>query len=264
MTKSKIEDSTNEYEEIARRSRIKVLELIFAAQTSHIGSNLSCADIMAVLFEKMDLEEDRFVLSAGWKAAMLYYHLWRKGRINEEDLDSYCRDGSRFIGLAEPIIQDIPAAGGSMGYGLPFALAFAWDKKAKGEKGRIYVLMSDGEQAIGSTYEAARIATHHSLDNITVIVDRNGWQAMGKTEDILRIEPLRQFWEVMGWQAFEIDGHNFGEIESALNVACDRPVCIIARTVKGKGVKEFEDNNVFHYKAPSEREYRKALEELNV
>ena len=92
-----------DYADIAKQSRIKCLELVYKAQTSHIGSLFSCADIMAVLFEKMDLSKDVFVLSAGWKAAMLYYHLWRKGRITEEELNSYCQDGSKFIGLAEPM-----------------------------------------------------------------------------------------------------------------------------------------------------------------
>src|SRR3990167_10989970 len=107
------------YRKIARQSRIKVLDMIYKAQTSHIGSNFSVADIMAVLFEKIDLERDKFVLSAGWKAAMLYYHLLRKGRITEEELNSYCQEGSKFIGLAEPIVPEIIVAGGSMQLGVP-------------------------------------------------------------------------------------------------------------------------------------------------
>src|SRR3989344_3863390 len=107
------------YKEIARQARIKVIELIWKAQTSHLGSNFSIIDILTVLFEKADLDKDKIILSKGWAAASLYYFLWRKGRITEEELNSYCRLGSKFIGLAEPVIPEIPFAGGSMGYGLP-------------------------------------------------------------------------------------------------------------------------------------------------
>ena len=122
-------DNLGNYETIARDARKKVLELVYKAQTSHIGSNFSAIDIMTVLFEKMNLGKDKFVLSAGWKAASLYYFLWHKGRITEEELNSFCQPGSKFIGLAEPIIPDIMIAGGSMGMGLPGAVGLALAKK---------------------------------------------------------------------------------------------------------------------------------------
>ena len=253
------------YKEIARQSRIKCLELVFKAQTSHIGSLMSCADIMAVLFEKIDLNKDKFVLSAGWKACLLYFHLWRKGRITEEELNSYCQPGSKFIGLAEPIIPEIPAAGGSMGFGLPFGVGFALSKKIKKEEGKIYVLMSDGEMDCGTTWESVLIAAHHKLDNLVVIVDFNGLQAMGRVKDILNIEPLKDKWQAFGWEVREIDGHNFKEIEKALAESAPeegKPRVIIARTIKGKGVSFMEGNNLYHYKAPSDEEYQKALKEL--
>ena len=254
-----------DYKEIARQSRIKCLELVFKAQTSHIGSLMSCADIMALLFEKIDLNKDKFVLSAGWKACLLYFHLWRKGRITEEELNSYCQPGSKFIGLAEPIIPEIPAAGGSMGFGLPFGVGFALSKKIKKEEGKIYVLMSDGEMDCGTTWESVLIAAHHKLDNLVVIVDFNGLQAMGRVKDILNIEPLKDKWQAFGWEVREIDGHNFKEIEKALAESAPeegKPRVIIARTIKGKGVSFMEGNNLYHYKAPSDEEYQKALKEL--
>lgn len=253
------------YQEIAKQSRIKCLELVFKAQTSHIGSLMSCADIMAVLFEKIDLDRDKFVLSAGWKACMLYYHLWRKGRITKEELDSYCQPGSKFIGLVEPIIPEIPAAGGSMGFGLPFGVGFALAKKIKKEKGKIYVLMSDGEMDCGTTWESALLGAHHKLDNLFVIVDANELQAMGKVKKILNIEPLKDKWKAFGWEVREIDGHNFEEIEKALTLVPlekEKPIVIIARTIKGKGVSFMEGDNIWHYKAPSEEEYQRALKEL--
>ncbi|MDO8663590.1 MAG: 1-deoxy-D-xylulose-5-phosphate synthase N-terminal domain-containing protein, partial [Candidatus Wildermuthbacteria bacterium] len=159
-------DNIVNYKEIAKQARIKVLDLIYRAQVSHIGSNFSCIDLLTVIFENADLDKDKIILSKGWVAASLYYFLWRKGRITKEELDSFCRPGSKFIGLAEPIIPEIPAAGGSMGFGLPFGVGFALAKKLKKENGKVFVLMSDGEMQIGTTWESALIGAHHKLDNL--------------------------------------------------------------------------------------------------
>lgn len=237
--------------QIAKDSRIKCLELVYKAQTSHIGSLFSCADIMAVLFERIDLEKDKFVLSAGWKACMLYYHLWRKGRITLEQLNSYCQDGSPFIGLAEPVIPEIIIAGGSMGLGLPGAVGLAMAKKLKGEEGKVYCLMSDGELQIGTFWESVLIANHHKLDNLIVVVDKNGRQAMGKTDEILDVSSF--------FPMSEINGHDYTEIESSL----DNDNLIFAKTTKGKGVSFMENNNLYHYKQLSDDEYQRALIELN-
>lgn len=238
-----------------------MLDLLFKAQTSHIGSLLGAADIFAVLFEKMK-EEDVFVLSAGWKAALLYFHLWKKAKITREQLDSYCQEGSPFIGLAEPVIPDIKIAGGSMGLGLPGAVGIALAKKLRGEAGRVYCLMSDGEMAIGTTWESALIAAMHKLDNLYVIVDCNGLQAMGKTQDILKLEPLWEKWESFGWISYEASGHNLKDMETCLNGKSERPQVFLARTTKGKGWKRAEDNNLYHYKALSPKEYKEAKREI--
>ena len=202
------------YSQQAKEARLKVLDLIFNAQTSHIGSNFSCIDILTVLFDKIDLDKDKFILSAGWKAASLYYFLWKKGRITEEQLNSYCKDGSPFIGLAEPIHPDIPIAGGSMGLGFPMAVGLALAKKLKKEDGTIYVLMSDGELQCGTTWESALIAAHHNLSNLVVFVDNNGFQAMGRTDDILSCG-----FPTKGLSAHAINGHDFLMIERAIREA---------------------------------------------
>lgn len=254
-----------DYSQIVKQARIKVLELIYKAQTSHIGSNYSCLDLLAVLFEKSDLDKDKIILSKGWAVASLYYFLWRKGRITKEELESFCQPGSKFIGLAEPIVPDIPAAGGSMGFGLPFGVGFSLAKKIKKEDGKIYVLMSDGEMDCGTTWESALIGAHHQLDNLQVLVDFNELQAMGKVKEILNIEPLREKWQAFGWEVREINGHNFEEIEKALlspSAKLGKPSVIIAKTIKGKGVSFMEGNNLWHYKSPSEKEYQRALKEL--
>lgn len=271
------------YQQIAKDSRLKVLDLIHKAQTSHIGSNFSCADIMAVLFEKIDLDKDRFVLSAGWKAAILYYHLWRKGRITEEELDSYCQEGSKFIGLAEPVIPDIKIAGGSMGLGLPGAVGLALAKKLSKEPGIVVVLMSDGELQIGTFWESMLIAMHHGLDNLYVFVDENGLQAMGKTDDILRFKygkkgkpkSAAQVIDELGPLVWHIDGHDYQKIEETLHwTMVNRieanalqltkvPTVVFCKTTKGKGVSFMENNNLYHYKQLSDEEYNKAKKELN-
>src|SRR3990167_5876921 len=158
------------YKTIATEARKKILEMIWKAGTSHIGSNLSVIDIATVLYEKADLKKDKIIWSAGWKAATAYYFLARKGVIPSQDLDTFCQDGSRYIGLLEPTVEGIDCAGGSMGYGLPFAVGFALAKKLKKEEGTVYAIMSDGEMAIGTTWESALIASHHKLDNLVVIV----------------------------------------------------------------------------------------------
>lgn len=287
-TKEPIHMETN-YKQIAKEARIKVLGLIYLAQTSHVGSNFSCIDIMTVLFEKIDLKKDNFVLSKGWAAASLYYFLWRKGKITEEQLNSYCQPGSKFIGLAEPVVPEIMIAGGSMGMGLPGAVGLALAKKLKGEDGKVYVLMSDGELAIGTTWESALIAAHHKLDNLVVIVDRNGFQAMGKTEDVLTLEPqlfpvdkqpmipLTRKFDSFGWASRYVMGHDHGDLEKYLGgeirdpvyraapeLVTGKPLVLFAITTKGKGVSFMENNNIFHYKSPSEDEYKRALAELNV
>lgn len=258
------------YKEIAKKARIKVLEMIWKAQTSHIGSNFSAIDILSVLYNTAEIDKDlkddrdRIVVSKGWIATSIYYFLAEKGIIAKEDLESFCKEGSKYVGLVEPGVRGIEAAGGSMGFGLPFGVGFALAKKIKKEKGKVFILMGDGEIAIGTTWESALIAAHHNLDNLIVIVDANSLQAMGKVKDILNIEPLKNKWEAFGWEVIEIDGHNFEQIEkSIIAPSTGKPRIIIAKTIKGKGVSFMEGNNIFHYKAPSDQEYYKALKELN-
>ena len=251
-----------DYAKIARESRKKVLDLIFRAQTSHIGSNFSCADIMAVLFEKIDLDKDKFVLSAGWKAAMLYYHLWRKDRITEDELNSYCQPGSKWIGLAEPACKEIIIAGGSMSMGLAGACGLALAKKIKGEDGRIFVLESDGGMNGGMVWESMAIAAQHRLDNLTMILDVNGYSAMGKTKDILDLEPLQDKFKAFGWNWVRVKGHNHELIDGALNTPHDVPLAIICDTIKGNPVSFMSGENIYHYKAPNREEYELALKEL--
>jgi len=267
-----MKDKIKNYKEIAKAARIKVLDLVWKAQTSHIGSNFSAIDILTFLYNNANLDKDmkedrdRIVVSKGWVAASVYYFLSEKGIISKKDLETYCQEGSKLIGLIEPSVRGVEAAGGSMGFGLPFGVGFALAKKIKKEKGKVFVVMGDGEVATGTTWESALIAAQHKLDNLIVVIDANGLQAMGKVKDVLNIEPLKDKWNAFGWEVVEIDGHNFEEMEKALakiNSVKNKPGLIIAKTIKGKGVSFMENNNIYHYKAPSEEEYQKALKELN-
>ncbi|MFA6190605.1 MAG: transketolase [Candidatus Staskawiczbacteria bacterium] len=256
-----------DYIQLANNARKKVLEMIWKAQTSHIGSNFSAIDLLTVLYDiaKVEDKTDRVIISKGWIGASAYYFLSEKGLVPKEDLDTFCQPGSKYIGLLEPSVNGVDAAGGSMGFGLPFAVGFALAKKIAKENGRIFVLMGDGEVAIGTTWESALIAVQHKLNNLTVIIDANGLQAMGLVKDVLNIEPLKEKWQAFGWNVAEIDGHNYDDIKKALfeNQDSSKPSIIIAKTVKGKGVSFMENNNMYHYKELSDKEYQDALLELS-
>lgn len=260
------------YEIVANQARNKILDMIFKAQTSHIGSNFSCVDILTVLYgianitDEFTEDRDRIVLSKGWAAAAAYYFLARKGVIPEADLETYCMPESKYIGLAEPYVRGIEAAGGAMGHGLPMAVGMALAAQRAEVPWKTYVLMSDGEMDCGTTWESALIANHHRLGNLTVIVDYNKWQAIGRTNEVLRLEPFREKWEAFGFETREVDGHNFNELERAFTyppLYLDRPKVVIAHTVKGKGVSFMEDKLEWHYRNVDKESYEKAKAELN-
>ncbi|HEX9722234.1 MAG TPA: transketolase [Candidatus Paceibacterota bacterium] len=262
----------SEYKRIANAARIRVLEMIYKAQTSHVGSNLSCIDILSVLYmgvaqhldSELRQERDRVIASKGWVAASVYYFLAEKGIIPKEDLETYCMPGSKYIGLAEPYVRGIEAAGGAMGHGLPMGCGMAFGARRAGEPWHTYVLMSDGEMDSGTTWESALLAAHHKLDNLTVIIDYNKWQAIGRTNEVLNLEPLKDKWQAFGWEVLEIDGHDYGQIENALQHRVkDKPVAVIAHTTKGKGISEMEDKIEWHYRNIPDDVYQRAMEELN-
>jgi transketolase len=236
-----------DYKQTTKEARLKVLELIYKAQTSHIGSNLSVIDILAVIFNRKS-PSDKVILSAGWKACAFYYFLYKDNQLTESELNTYCQPKSKLIGLTEPM-KGIEFAGGSMGLGLPAAVGFALAKKIKNEQGKVYCIMSDGEMDCGTTWEALEIAHHHNLDNLLVIVDNNGFQAMGKKDDILKHSQNYR----------HIDGHNHKEIEDIL----ESHGLVLADTIKGKGIDFMENNNKWHYLNIDDESYRQAKDILS-
>lgn len=288
-------DSEKNYKEKVKQARIKVLEMIHKAGTSHIASNFSVIDIATVLYENLK-EGDEVVWSKGWASATIYYFLAQQGKIPKEDLElfgkevikeircwgcngtkkfgnadncPYCMNKGfleekkvKYLGLAETSIPGVLCNGGSMGHGLPIACGMALAKKLKGEEGKVYCIMSDGEMNEGTTWECAMFASHHKLDNLVVIVDRNKWQAMGKCEEVLSVN-LNHAFDGFRWEIYEIPGHSFGDINFALaGPHGTRPKVIVAETIKGKGVSFFENHLLYHYKHVDEEEYLKAKAEL--
>ncbi|MCE7997276.1 MAG: transketolase [Rhodobiaceae bacterium] len=261
----------------AAELRGQVVTLSHQAKTAHLGSSLSCADIVAAAYWHVlnidpakpdDPDRDRFILSKGHAAMTLYSILAARGFFPEALLDTYNKDGGK---LAEhPPANGLPgveAATGSLGHGLPIGAGMALSGKMKGQSYRVYCLLSDGECNEGSVWEAAMFAAAQKLDNLCVIVDYNKWQATGRSNETLALAPLRDKWEAFGWDAHEIDGHDIGDVAKRMvNVpnGSSKPVALIANTVKGKGVSFMEDDNNWHYRAPTAEELDQAFVELGL
>lgn len=249
-----------DYKTQATEARKKILTMIWKAHTSHTASNFSVIDIATVLYANLQ-PNDLVVWSKGWSAATIYYFLYKQGVLTLEDLDKF--PNPPFLGLAETTVPGILVNGGSVGHGLPIAVGMAYAKKLKGETGKVYCILSDGELNEGSVWEAAMLAAHLKLDNLVAIIDKNGWQAMGKTEDVNDLDAWGVF-TGFNWSASSIDGHDYYQIENTLfnPVKFNVPKVVIANTVKGKGVSFMENHLLFHYKHVEDEEYQKAMEEL--
>ena len=252
----------------ATQARKSILDLIYRAQSSHVGSNFSSVEILTVLFDRMDLKKDKFICSKGWIAAAVYYFLSQKGILDwNEVYERYCQEGeTEYIGLIEPRGKfGLEAAGGAVGYGLSFGVGMALAKKLKGEEGRVYILMSDGEMDVGMVWESLLVAAKYKLDNLIAIVDCNGFQATGITKEVLNLGDLKNKLRLFNWCATSLDGHNIEQLQWALSKPnLHGPYIILAETVKGKGVKEFEGKLEWHYRNVSEDIYKQAVLELNV
>jgi transketolase len=261
--------------QLAQRIRADSLRMIHRGKSSHAGSALSMIDLLVVLYNKVLRvsperpdwpERDRFLLSKGHACAGLYAVLAARGFFPSAWLNDFYGDGSQMAGHATSgSIPGVEISSGALGHGLAIGCGMALTAKRDQSNYRVFVLLSDGECDEGSTWEAALFAPHHRLSNLIVIIDYNKIQSLGAVKEVLDLEPLAAKWEAFGWSVREIDGHNFHEIEDALeNVprAQDKPTCIIAHTVKGKGVSFMENTVLWHYRSPNEDELRAALAQL--
>jgi transketolase len=259
--------------ELARRIRLADLEMISRAKLGHIGGDYSVADILATLFGAVlnvnplhpaSPGRDRFILSKGHSAGALYATLAACGFFAERELLTFAEALSPLNGHPNRTkVPGVETNTGPLGHGFPVAVGCALAAKLTGSGSRTFVVLGDGELQEGSNWEAAMTGAHHRLNNLTAVVDRNGLQQGARTEDTKELEPLADKWVSFGWEVRVVDGHDYAQLYAASKAAgTDRPVCIIANTVKGKGVSFMEDRAEWHHKVPSSDQVVSARAEL--
>lgn len=254
--------------------RKNTLQMIHDAKTGHTGSDLSCADILTVLYYRVlnnhpdnpkDPDRDRYVQSKGHAVEILWNILANQGYFDKSELTTFSQYGSRLIGHPNNKVPGIEMNTGSLGHGLSVAVGMAIAAKLDKKSYQTYVLMGDGELAEGSVWEGAMAAAHYKLDNLTAIIDRNKLQITGKQKDVMNIEPLAEKWQSFGWEVVEVKGNDIAELLEAFNLEHpDKPKVIIAHTTKGNGVSFMADRANWHHKVPSEEELQQAFEELDL
>jgi transketolase len=257
---------------LAKKIRISCLKMLSTNSASHIGPIFSVVDILVVLFGKImnyDVSDsnldtrDRFILSKGHAGAALYAILAEIGFYNKLELNNYLKNGSKFSGHVSHLdIPGVEFTTGSLGHGLPVACGIALRAKLDVIDYKVYCILGDGELNEGSNWEAFLFAAHQKLNNLCVIIDRNNLQSIKTTEETLALEPLAEKIKSFGWEVEEVDGHNHEALEKALIKNLSKPLCVIAKTIKGKGVSFMENNIDWHYKSPTGEKYEQALSEL--
>ncbi|QNI37181.1 transketolase [Edaphobacter albus] len=258
----------------ARVLRIHTLKMIHRSKASHLGSCLSMADLITCLYwNTLRIDpvlpaspgRDRFFLSKGHGAAILYAALAERGFFPIAELDSYCQNGSRLTGHVTSGVPGVELSSGSLGHGLPVACGIALAAKRENLPFRTFVLLSDGELDEGSNWEAILFAPQHKLDNLVVIIDYNKIQSFGSVKDVLDLDPLADKFRAFRWSVKEVDGHDMEELVEtfhSLPLENSRPTAIIAHTVKGKGISFMENQLAWHYKSPTNEQIEIALKEL--
>lgn len=263
-----------QYEQLAARVRAHCLRMTHRGKSGHVGSMLSMADLLAVLYSsilRVDPKQpdwpdrDRFILSKGHGGGAVYATLAELGFFPKDWLNTYYLDNGKLSGHISHHVPGVEFSTGSLGHGLPVAVGMALAARHAGKQHRIFCLMSDGDCNEGSTWEAMMFAAHHKFDNLIVVVDYNRVQALGKMEDVIEMEPFARKVEDFGWAARTIDGHNCGQIEKTLSevpFASNKPSWVLARTVKGKGVSWMENTVSCHYGSVNDEQLAKALKDL--
>ena len=257
MTKKKIKSLYK----LKKILRFEVCKLSNQANAAHLGSSLSCIDILICIFFSnifnFDIKKnskDKFILSKGHAAAALYACLVKKGFLRKGILKKYGKDNSIYEEHPNFKINGVLTATGSLGHGLSFASGIALAEKIENKKNRIIVLLSDGECNEGTVWEAASFASSKKLNNITALLDYNKWQATGRSDKIFGGNFLAK-WRSFGWNVLQIDGHNLSSINQSLNKTHkNKPTIIICNTIKGSGIKFMEDDNNWHYRIPKSHE----------
>lgn len=262
--------------ELAKKIRKHSLEMVVRSRASHIGSALSMTDILAVLYfdliniypsDSENENRDIFILSKGHACVSLYATLGLKGFFDLKDLETYGLDGSNFMNHISHKVPGVEFSTGSLGHGLPFATGIALGKKIKNQTNKIFVVVGDGELDEGSNWEALLFASHHKLDNLTIVVDYNNLQSLTTVKETLNLEPLANKFEAFGCDVYSVDGHNHNELYDVFikskNSTSGKPTVVIANTVKGKGVSYMENKVKWHYSTPNQDELVHALNEID-
>jgi len=267
--------SIDEMKAVAKRLRRHIITMIGKAGSGHPGGSLSAVEIVTVLYFKFLRhmpsnpqwsDRDRFILSKGHAAPLLYAVLAECGYFPLSELSTLRQLGSRLQGHADrTVTPGVEMTAGSLGQGLSFALGVALAGRLNSQDYRVYVLLGDGECDEGQVWEGAMAAAHFKVDNLVAIVDNNGLQIDGWNRDVMNLDPFSRKWQAFGWHVIEVDGHDLSQLTSALEQAKlvkGQPTVIIAHTIKGKGVSFMENNCGFHGKAPNAEEVEIALKEL--
>lgn len=251
--------------DILRKARLRLLKLHFDSGVGHIGGNLSSLDVLLTLHHRVMRRDDRFILSKGHAAGALYVTLWSLGRLTEEQLATFHEDHTKLAGHPVPQgVSDVPFGVGSLGHGLGLAAGLALGKKLRGQSGRVFCLLSDGEWNEGSTWESLMFLAHRNLREVVPIVDLNGLQGLGETAEVLDLGSLASKLREFGVEAREVNGHDPDAIERAFEAPpVDRPFAVLARTIKGHGVSFMENRMEWHYLPMTAEQYRIAVEEAN-
>lgn len=267
--------NVEELQAIARTTRRQIIEMITTAKSGHPGGSLSAVEILVTLF--FDVlrhdpqnphwpDRDRFLLSKGHASPVLYSVMAQCGYTPVEELNTFRKLGSIYQG--HPDVRFIPAleaSTGSLGQGLSIGLGMGLAARLDGRPSRIYVVFGDGEIQEGQVWEAAMFGPFHKVDNVVCIVDYNHIQLDGFVKDIMDLEPLTDKWKAFGWHVIDVDGHDIPALQKAFHEAeatKGKPTCLIAHTVKGKGVSFMENNPKYHGVAPTEKEKELALQEI--
>jgi len=249
--------------ETIRRTRRKLIDMHFKSGVGHIGGNLSALDILMVLFHVVLRDQDTFILSKGHAAGALYATLWSIGRLKDEDLLQFHRDGTKLSGHPPPdFLPEIPFSTGSLGHGLSLAAGIALGKALQRQPGRVFCLLSDGEFQEGSTWEALIFIAHRSLAPLTIFIDNNGLQGFGTTKEISGLQLTAEKFKTFGLDAEVIDGHDIDEIANACRRSNSGTKIYVAQTRKGCGISFMENRMEWHYLSMTEEQYQQVLKEL--